>query len=484
VKLLEGNLRIRKAQTVHQEQIQGLFTGKDDPDAEYTKAETIFTTTRDTYKSAHEALTRVIADNDDPATYLAQITNRNTKTFQVNATLPEVAAQWLRDQPDVQRVVQIEDDLGDIQDNIDAANRYIERLDAVLAQPDKTTAFPALAAHRSAIADVRADVMKQLSALADAEFELASKAGGDTAELQGAHLALGKAQAAFADIPAQRAQAIEQVTELRNQLDQLEQQLSESAVVINSVNATGAAIRKYMADEGTAISPALEESVEQSLAKLGPDVDSEQAEIDDIRREITLARDATAPGDPVGPQEKAARAALLAALDEQHQAAAKVLGSASSDEQKIGTLTAQARRIAQNLDATDAQIDASAAAALSNVTAALAKQKADLASYQQEFADDETESKSLGGTVLGQSFRDVKSKFYDVIVRADVGVIDVSWSRREESEDELKRLTLEKQREAKQIRDEFRGVIDDGSQAPAPAPTPPPAAPSDNGGGK
>jgi hypothetical protein len=484
VKLLEGNLRIRKAQTVHQQQIEGLFTGKDDPEAEYTKADTIFTTTRDTYKSAHEALTRVIADNDDPATYLAQITNRNTKTFQVNATLPEVAAQWLREQPDVERIVQVEDDLGDIQDNIDAAARYVERLDQVLAAPDKTSAFPALAERRSRLAEVRADVVKQLGALADAEYDLASKAGGDAAELQGAHIALGKAQEAFNDIPAQRAQALEQVTELRNQLDALDQQLSESQVVMNSVEATGAAIRKYMADEGAAISPQLEESVEQSLGQLGPEVDSIQTEADDIRREITLARDATAPGDPVAAQEKAARTALLAAIDEQHQAAARILGSASGDEQKIGTLTAQARRVAQMLDASDAEIDQSAITALANVSAELAKQKADLASYQTEFTADETESKSLGGTVLGQSFRDVKSKFYDVIVRADVGVIDVSWSRREESEDELKRLTLEKQREAKQIRDEFRGVLDDQSSQPAPAPSPQPAPTTSGGGGQ
>jgi len=480
VKLLEGNLRIRKAQNIHQQQIQGLFTGKADPEEEYTKADKIFHDTHDNYANAHEALSRLIQDNDDPTTYLAQITGRNADTFQVHATLPETAAQWLRDQPDVQRVVQIENDLGDIEANIAAAQRYIERLDAVINAKDKTTAFPALSERRAQIADVRADVIKQRLALAEAEYDLAKKSGGDAMELESAHLARGKAEEALAQIPAQRAQAIEEASALLQQLDALDGGVSESQVVINSVHATGTAIRKYMADEGTKITPELEESVEGSLVQLGPEVDSIQQEIDDLRKEIVMTRDAAAPGDPVAAAERDARAKLVAALDDEHDAAAKMLGSSNRDEQQMGTLVAQAKRILQTLDGADQQIDSTASAALAAVKSELEQQKVALADYKKEYDDSEAESRSLGGTVLGQSFRDVKSKFYDVIVRADVGVIDVSWSRREESEDELKRLNLEKQREAKQIRDEFREIIEEEQNKPAPAPSQTPAT----GGGQ
>jgi hypothetical protein len=250
--------------------------------------------------------------------------------------------------------------------------------------------------------------------------------------------------------------------------------------VINSVHATGTAIRKYMADEGTKITPELEESVEGSLVQLGPEVDSIQQEIDDLRKEIVMTRDAAAPGDPVAAAERDARAKLVAALDDEHDAAAKMLGSSNRDEQQMGTLVAQAKRILQTLDGADQQIDSTASAALAAVKSELEQQKVALADYKKEYDDSEAESRSLGGTVLGQSFRDVKSKFYDVIVRADVGVIDVSWSRREESEDELKRLNLEKQREAKQIRDEFREIIEEEQNKPAPAPSQTPAT----GGGQ
>ena len=86
-----------------------------------------------------------------------------------------------------------------------------------------------------------------------------------------------------------------------------------------------------------------------------------------------------------------------------------------------------------------------------------------------------------GGELLTASFEVVKNKLYDILGRADVGVIDVSWARKEESGDEQKRLNLEKQREVKQIKDEFREILEDNEPAPAPAPPPngdPGAAPA------
>ena len=76
--------------------------------------------------------------------------------------------------------------------------------------------------------------------------------------------------------------------------------------------------------------------------------------------------------------------------------------------------------------------------------------------------------------MLGASFKDVKAKFYDVIVRTDVGNVDVAWSQKEDNDDDLKRLNLARSRELKQLKDEFKDILDEGTQKPsAPAKTKP-----------
>jgi hypothetical protein len=58
-------------------------------------------------------------------------------------------------------------------------------------------------------------------------------------------------------------------------------------------------------------------------------------------------------------------------------------------------------------------------------------------------------------------------------------VVDVGWSQKEESDDDLSRLNLEKSRELKQLKDEFADLIREAQDEDAPAPPATEPAPSD-----
>ena len=81
------------------------------------------------------------------------------------------------------------------------------------------------------------------------------------------------------------------------------------------------------------------------------------------------------------------------------------------------------------------------------------------------------------------SFKDVKAKFDDVVVRTDVGIVDVAWSQKEDSDDDFKRLNLAKQPRSQAAADEFRFVLDENTPTPGPAQAaePPPAASTEGG---
>jgi hypothetical protein len=113
----------------------------------------------------------------------------------------------------------------------------------------------------------------------------------------------------------------------------------------------------------------------------------------------------------------------------------------------------------------------------------IAAEREQASAYRTELATQEAESRAIGGTVLGASFRDVKAKFYDIVIRTDVGSVDVSWSQKEDADDDLKRLNLSRQRDLKQLRDEFKGIIDDTAPKPAPAPLPAPGGGNGSGSG-
>ena len=58
----------------------------------------------------------------------------------------------------------------------------------------------------------------------------------------------------------------------------------------------------------------------------------------------------------------------------------------------------------------------------------------------------------------GRQFKAVTTRFYNVVVRADVGIIDVAWALKDSSTRNTNRLVAERKRELKLLDDEFKEV--------------------------
>jgi hypothetical protein len=278
------------------------------------------------------------------------------------------------------------------------------------------------------------------------------------------------------------------VEKARGEYDTLEQSTSEIQVAIDSTQATVVAIDKFMKDSPAPTDPALMAAWETQkleakkvITELTLEIDEMHIELTALRREITLGRDEAGTGDDITMEGRRLRGELRRALSAEHAAVRGLLKTAPGvDRQRadrINGLIGRTDAVIANLDGVNTTIDEIVEVALTEVRESVVYEKAELASYRREFLLYEAESRALGGTVLGNAFRDVKSKFYEVLVRTDVGVIDVNWSQKEESDDDLQRLNLDKSREIKQLKDEFADLIRearDEQEAEKPKPKPAP----------
>src|SRR5690606_27885772 len=148
---------IRKAQLIRQKGIAGTLE-KDavaDPGVEYDRAAKIFTETHDLYLPSYQALARMVDHPGDPAQHLAQIAGRSPSIFQATAPIPEAAAAYLREEPQVQRAVAVETDLAQIEANLAESEATLARLEGVLAAGDRTALYPALQRRRARIGQIQ-----------------------------------------------------------------------------------------------------------------------------------------------------------------------------------------------------------------------------------------------------------------------------------------------------------------------------------------
>jgi hypothetical protein len=420
VRILEGNLRIRKAQMIRGAQIEGTLDNRapDDPATEYDKAVQIFTETHDMYVPSYAALAQMVDSGGDPAQYLTQIAGRSAHVFQAAAPIPEAAVQYLRDEPETQRVVSVEIDLGEVSANLGETEAMIARLEGVLAAGDKTAVYPALASRRSRIGEIEGSLIKIRSDLAEQELQLVDSSG------QLASLSASRKQlvATYARMPSAERTAADHRARNLAQYDALERTVAEVEDAIGSTQAVAVALRKYGND-----TPDLPAEQNQAVAGALDDAAREAQAIEDaldaVHKEIQIGRDLAGIADSATATARAARKQLKAAEDAEHKVLAGFAG-ASRDRgrsQQLIALGDRAARLADQLDQTEAQIDAIVDQGLREARVALAEARATLAAYKAELGGFEAETRSLGTTVLGAGMKNVKAKFYDIVIRTDVG---------------------------------------------------------------
>jgi tetratricopeptide (TPR) repeat protein len=466
VRILEGNLRIRKAQMVRGAQILGTIDNREqeDPQAEYDKAAQVFTETHDMYMPSYAALSQMIDSHADPAQYLMQIAGRSEHVFQSVAPLPEAAVQYLREEPEVERVVAVETDLGDISANLAQTEAMIARLEGVLAAKDRSAVYPALASRRVRIAAIEDDLVKIRSDLAEQVLRLVD-GSGDLAQASARRKQLF---ASYAATPGAEQVAAEHLAQNQARYDAVERSVAEAEDAIGTTQAVAVALRKY-AGETPELPADQKHTVAGTLDDAAREAQAIENELEAVRKEIQVGRDLAGTGDAAIAAARTARRELEAAEDEEHKLLVG-LASGSRGSAKARALVAQGDRaalLAGQLAEIDRLVGSLVDDGLREVRATLAQQKAELEACKTALRDDEAEARSIGGGVLAASEQVVKDKFYDIVIRTDVGNVDVSWSQKEDTDDDLKRLNLSRQRELKQLKDEFKDILDAGTPKPS-----------------
>lgn len=450
VRLLEGNLHIRKAQRLREALINGTLetTEKDDPHTEYASADQAFDQIKNDYQASYDTMSKVLEANIDPAQYLAQISDRDGDP-QNQLSMPELAINMLREEPDVERLVEIEKDLGDIQHSLEQTQNMITRIQGVLANGDTSTLYPLLAQKRHRAFEIEDALIPVRNDLAEQQERGA--VDGNVANLQAKRRELYRRFAAMGNVEQAYT---ERRLAARRQVDDIEKRTGEITTALDSTHAMDVAIRKFANSNDPKVTPEAKQSALKQLDSEAGETKSIQGELPSMQTEIDLLRDQAGMGDTEIAAARALRRQLLDAQTEELNALAQ-RGSSG-----LVTTSARSNAVVAQLRAVEETIDRHVAENIAKVKTELVTDVAQLDQYKGELAIAETEAKSLGTASLSGAFRNVKSKLDDIVIRADVGTIDTSWSQKSDTDDDLKRLNLSRAREMKQLRDEFRDILE------------------------
>jgi len=438
-KLLRGNLLLR--------------------DGRYVAAGEVFTEVTKEFQPVRQELDHLLNQQPDPHDYFRKLVRSNIENFDQDAFLPPLALRWARIEGDMRRAIEAVRDLNQARQLTRETSDVAARLGAAISGANRVTLFPELREQRKTSIALRnrlARVRQQLIAADEAQAKALN-----SMELNALRAKRVDLEHSLAALPVKEADFDRRNSSLDDRYLSLDRQLSALEVQLLGMDARIVATERYMAD-----------TMQKDEQKVG--VAAYRNELETHREAIVGYRDQLAQlkldlqtsrlqvgvGDATYQRDDSLRQQYNDLVQQEHQLIASLGGRSAAE---VGRMYQRASSVEASLDEQDRAVDQVVADRVSDIQRVLNEETGNLVGYKQSLTELDAETEDVVGGLALLNYRGVQKRFYDLVLKADVGVIDVGWAEREEHRTRIEMLTRERARSMQSLDDEFREIMDDRS---------------------
>lgn len=426
------------------------------------EADVIFTEVGETARPVLEDLDRLVQQHEDLVTHFASVVREQRESFSVDTLLPESARRWSVEDPQFDRAVAALTELTTTRRLIRETADLVERLGLALESRTVVNVFSDTREQAQIIEALRNRIEAQRAALARAEERASTVA---SPELRAARERRRALEAELGSAPT-TGDSIEARDERRvQQLRMLGRRLREVEVEIMGLDARITATEHFLATRPMSNASGTE-AVRAELAMHRSAVAAYRAHVVELRRAIELARMDVGVGDDLYVRDAETRTRYEAALAEERRLSGQVGGPAEAYYRRLAA-------VERGLVAREAEILGIVRTRTATIRAVVTEESRNLQDYRATLASLEGDAEVVVGGVSAETFRRVRGRFYDIIIRSEIGHVDVAWVEREQHRQELEELTQTRAAELEEIDSEFNDITDANRRPPGTEPAAP-----------
>lgn len=432
----------------------------------YAEATDAYNTVINTYAPVRDELDAILAMQEDPVRYFNEIVGGQGKALEAASVLPPVALKWASTKQEVAAALELVESLDAARRDLRDAEDGAARVDAALARGGGLDAFPPLRrAYASAQAAendaalVEGDVVAALSAAA-----LPALAGERRAALERARTARAALEPRVRTLPRTQETVDERLARMRGRIDAADRAAFQAGFLVEALDASITGTEAWIEEHRAEIDadPEGRRDLAEELRKHRDVVANYAEELRGLRQDIARARDAAGGADALA-EESRLRAQYLAAVEAERAAVEGARGSLGPAEsaqlERSEALRGRLAAVRARAAALEVGFASEASRRAGELKGRVAAERAALAGELAGLDAVQASAKDLVGRIAYRSFNEVRAQFYRIVLKADVGIVDVAWSRKRQRLEKIQQLSIQKANEIDQLDREYRAML-------------------------
>ncbi len=420
------------------------------------EAALVFKATVDKYGPVRQQLDQLIAEHADTKGYFRSLVRENMEVFDANSILPPEAVRFATEEAEMQRALSVLSDLSQARGLVKDTSDLIRRLDGAIRSPNAVNVFVDLRRQRQRTTAVRNRATALRRTLLAMEEKRAPASSGELAEIRAER---HKLEASLADAPKNPEDFEKRDNDMLAGFKGLTRDISKLEVEILGMEARVVATDRFLVDtqDARTNSEGIAAMQNELVAQRGA-ISDYQKQIQELKFQLESGRLQVGVGDARYERDAEARTRYNALVDRER---ALLASQDRAGSPQVESMFRRMSAVESSLAKRDAEIDRVLAERAAEINQVLAAETTNVEGYKTQLAELETEAEDVIGGVTYASFVAVRARFYDLVLRADVGTIDVSWADREEHRMRVEILTRGRAREIRALDDEFQEIMDE-----------------------
>lgn len=431
----------------------------------YTEATDAYNAVINAYAPVRDELDAILAMREDPVRYFNELVGRRGKAFDLEAVLPPVAARWASTNREVALALQLVRALDEARKDVQESGDAASRVEVLLARGAGLDAFPGLQRAYAA-----ADAVENDAALLEGEA-VAALSGIAERTLQGearerllqARAARAALEARMAPLPRTGEAAEARQLRMRGRLGKVDAETFRTGFRVDglaaAVDGTETWVERHRAEIDS--DPEGRQELAEELRRHREVIAAYGVELRALRQEVVRVRD-TAGGTDALADESRIRADYLAAVEAERAVADRARGSAAPADAAAFARADGVRELlaAVRSRARTAKLGFAEAAGrrAGELRARVASERDAIAAQEVALDGIQATAKEIVGEIAVRALSEVRTQFYALVLKADVGVVDVAWSRKRVRLDRIQQLSMQKASEVDQLEREYRAL--------------------------